>query len=666
MNLSVWLKMAAVSVALSVATTAQTYNPATSFEQGFTQQTNPNGVWSYGYSSDFTGAVTLYTSTVQNGINGTNAQYWLSPSNDVSDSPAAEYNDGPAYDDGNIDFLADQFILVSGIGGEYSDLVFTAPMTGVYYLGGNFRGDQYGIGVYVGIVVDGNVDFSSTVTSEGQIVPFGLSASLQAGQTVVFSVGPYNGLQNTGLDLTISKLPLPVTTLVDFSGGNGEAPYAGLIQGLDGNLYGTTAYGGTGMDYGTVFMVTPTGRLTTLYNFCAKSGCPDGAAPLGSLVLGTDSNFYGTTSFGGGDGPPASPGAGTVFKITSKGVLTTLYNFCALSRCADGEYPEGGLVQATDGNFYGTTYSGGALRFGSVFKITAAGKLTTIYSFCVQTGCSDGAGPESSLIQATDGILYGTTSIGGNGYGTVFKITPEGALTTLYKFCSQANCADGEQPAAGLIQASDGNLYGTTHGGGAFGGGTVFKITTAGALTVLYNFCAESGCTDGQMPLAGLTQATDGSLYGSTNNGGSQGYGTLFAITTSGALTTLYNFCIQLGCTDGEFPHAVFQASNGNFYGVTSGGGPNLDGTVYSTSNGLGPFVETVPRSGKVGSKITILGNNLTGATAVSFNGTAATSFKVVSSTEITATIPSGATTGTVTVTTPSGLLISNVVFRIP
>jgi len=208
-----WLKLTWAVLVLSTAGRAQTYsrlptyNPATSFEKGFRQQTNPNGVWSYGYSSSFTSPITLYDETTQNGINGTNAQFWLSSSNDIENSPAAEYNDGPAYDDGNVNFLPDEFVLVSGIGGEYSDLIFTAPAKATYYLKGDFRGDQYGIGVVVGIALKGRVFFNSTVTSEGQVVPFQKTVSLAAGETLVFSVGPDGGLQNTGLDLAIVQLP---------------------------------------------------------------------------------------------------------------------------------------------------------------------------------------------------------------------------------------------------------------------------------------------------------------------------------------------------------------------------------------------------------------------------------------------------------------------------
>jgi hypothetical protein len=192
------------SVMATIGCWAQSYDAAAAFEPGWIAQTNPNGVWSYGYSSGFTGPITLYNQAVQTGVNGPYAQYWLSSSVDIGSSPGAEFNDGPAYDDGNIDFLANEFVLVSGIGGQYSDLVFTAPAAGEYSVVGSFRGDQYDIGTVVGIVVNGSVAFSSSVTSEGQIVPFQITTTLQSGNTVVFSVGPGGGLQNTGLGATIT------------------------------------------------------------------------------------------------------------------------------------------------------------------------------------------------------------------------------------------------------------------------------------------------------------------------------------------------------------------------------------------------------------------------------------------------------------------------------
>ena len=183
---------------------AATYNPASDFEAGFTSHTNPNGVWSYGYSSSFTNPITLFDRTVQPGLDSANEQLWLSSSVNIGDSPAVELNNGPAFNDGNVSASAGELLLVAGIGGQYADLVFTAPSTGTYSLSGSFIGSQVNIGTFVGVVANGSTVFNSTVTSEGQIVPFSDTVSLLAGNTVVFSVGPDGGLQNTGLSLTIS------------------------------------------------------------------------------------------------------------------------------------------------------------------------------------------------------------------------------------------------------------------------------------------------------------------------------------------------------------------------------------------------------------------------------------------------------------------------------
>jgi len=317
----------------------------------------------------------------------------------------------------------------------------------------------------------------------------------------------------------------------------------------------------------------------------------------------------------------------------------------------------------------------GANSFGTVFKITPSGSRTTIYSFCAQSSCTDGSYPEAGLVQGSDGDLYGTTLGGGVwGYGVVFKITPSGAVTTLYSFCSQISCYDGRGADAALIQATDGNLYGTTALGGAnansFGGyGTVFSITPSGTRFTLYSFCAQSLCTDGAYPYAGLVQATDGNLYGTTAGGGANGVGTVFQISPSGKLTILYSFCSQKnsngGCTDGDIPYGgLVQGTNGTFYGTTEYGGAGGYGTGFSLSLGLGPFVKTQPASGKVGAAVKILGTHLGGTTSVTFNGTAAV-FKVASRSLITTKVPSGATTGTVQVTTPNSTLSSNVPFQV-
>jgi uncharacterized repeat protein (TIGR03803 family) len=323
--------------------------------------------------------------------------------------------------------------------------------------------------------------------------------------------------------------------------------------------------------------------------------------------------FYGTTYLGG------THDQGTVFKLSPSGTLTTLHSFDG----TDGSEPLAGVVQAGNGSFYGTTYSGGLKGDGTVFEVTSGGTFTTLDSFCSQTKCTDGQNPFAVLILGTDGNLYGTTLAGGaHGDGTVFKITPSGALTTLHSFCSQSGCLDGEFPQTGLVQATDGSFYGTTILGGAYGNGAIFKMTPTGTLNTLYSVCSQAGCPDGNYLYAGLTQANDGNLYGIMQIGGANGYGTIFKITTAGFLTTLYSFCSQSGCIDGEYPSgSLVQDTNGNLYGTTADGGANGYGTVFSLSTGLGPFVETQTSSGKVGATVKILGSNLTGATSVTFNG---------------------------------------------
>ncbi len=460
-----------------------------------------------------------------------------------------------------------------------------------------------------------------------------------------------------------------ITTLASFDGANGQDPgfpAAAFVQGTNGYLYGTTAIGGTN-DEGTVFRMSVAGKLSTLYSFCPQPGCSDGIPPNPGLIQATDGNFYGTTSGGG------NSNFGTIFKISPAGTLTTIYRFCSISGlgCQDGANPEAGLLQASDGNLYGTTTDGGTYGRGTVFKITKAGVLTTVLSFSGVNGSNPFFG---SLIQGGDGNLYGMTLSGGAnegcgtgvGCGTVFRMTLRGNLTTLYNFCSQLNCIDGSSPVGGLVQGTDGYLYGTTTEGG-IGYGTAFKITAPGKVVTLHSF----NFTDGGNPEAALVQATDGNFYGTAPQGGAHGFGgTLFRITPAGDFTTLYDFCSMSNCADGNGAFSsLIQATNGTLYGATSAGGTSSNciggcGTAFSLSVGLGPFVETRLTSGRPGARVIVLGNALTGASAVSFNGTPAV-FTVVSATEIVATVPIGATNGLVTVTTPNGTLNSNVPFHV-
>jgi len=450
------------------------------------------------------------------------------------------------------------------------------------------------------------------------------------------------------------------TTLARFDEFDGYFPTGSLVQGTDGKLYGTTegSNQGSPLSGGTIFSVTPTGNLSTVYSFCTVAGCT--WQPDAGMTLGTDGNFYGTTAVRGCG--PSCVGGG-VFKMAPGGTQVPLYTFCAQPNCTDGEDPQAGLVQATDGNFYGTTYEGGDNNLGTVFRITPEGTLTTLHSFTE----AEAGQPTAALVQGTDGDLYGVTG-GSGGSGIIFKITLEGAFSTFYT-CS----ACGFQPYSALIQASDGNFYGTSVSGGQNSQGTVLKITPRGKLTTLYSFCARTNCADGYYPFGGLVQATDGNFYGTTREGGNPRKcntaigtcGTIFRITPKGKLTTLYDLTV----TGGANPYdSLIQATDGNLYGTTGFGGDITSigcassgcGAVFSLSMGLAPFVKTVPISGAVGTGVTILGQSLTGTASVTFNGTPAT-FTVVSDTEITTTVPVGATTGPVV----AGALSSNVVFRV-
>jgi uncharacterized repeat protein (TIGR03803 family) len=464
------------------------------------------------------------------------------------------------------------------------------------------------------------------------------------------------------------------TTLANFDGANGQNPYyVTLVQGLDGGLYGTTVFGGVNENgiSGTVFKVTPDGTLTTVYSFCSQTNCTDGSLPYAGLVLGTDGNFYGTTRDGGTSVNCDGLGCGTVFKVTPEGVLTTLHSFNLIE---DGSSPYAPLIQGTDGDFYGTTSGdyNGTNGYGTIFRITPGGSLKTLHRFSV----IGDDGTNGGLVQASDGDFYGTTVEGGtDGFGTVYRLSPSGTYTTLYSFCSIFECADGRYPESGLIQGPDGNLYGTTsYGGtstncvGGAGCGTVFKLTLQGILTTLLSFDE----SDGAFIQGPLILATDGNFYGISPAGGEQGQGcafnsdtgcgTIYQVTPAGILTTLNYFNPTEGANN---LGGLLQATNGILYGTTLGGGTSEAGTVFSLSLGLGQFVETLPTSGKVGAHIKILGSFLTGATSVTFNGTAAT-FTIISKSEILTTVPTGATTGTVQVISPRlGTLSSNVPFRV-
>lgn len=410
---------------------------------------------------------------------------------------------------------------------------------------------------------------------------------------------------------------------------DGWFPQAGLVQGKDGNFYGVASEGGTGglscadttglSGCGTVFKLTKTGTLTVLHSFCGGSGCDslttDGAGPTGRLVFGANGELYGTTQTGGiYDG---FYNQGTIFRITTSGVYTILHLFQGnFGSEPDGANPAAGLTLASNGVFYGTTTAGGASKEGTVFKMTAAGVVTLLHSF---TGSSDGSMPIGALVQASDGNLYGTCYSGGaNGTGTVFRITLKGVFTKIYDFAAEVAPGNiGYLPKAGLIQASDGNLYGTAWEGGAFNDGTIYQLTLGGAGTLEASFEASTGFS----PLGALLQGTDGRLYATLQNNGGENSDD---VQDQGAISVL-----NLGL-DPPAP---------------------------------GPFVFS-PAKGLVGAKVTLRGSAFVGTTAVKFNGTLAVSV-VDASGYITATVPMGASSGPITVTTAGGITTSKTSFTV-
>jgi uncharacterized repeat protein (TIGR03803 family) len=438
-----------------------------------------------------------------------------------------------------------------------------------------------------------------------------------------------------------------VTTLYNFVGGknSGANPwYVTLVQGTNGQLYGTT-YNGGSKGLGTFFEVTTSGTLTVLHSFAG--GKTDGANPTGGLTLGTDGNFYGTTTLGG------TNLQGTVYKMTTTGTITLLHSFNSVF---DGSFPWGPPIEGTDGNFYGTA-SGGKGQDGLVYKITSSsGAYSTIYTFIGTTGVY----PIASPTQGTDGNLYIPVSLGGTSEcGTIVKLTTAGVLQSSYDFpCGPG----GAFPIGPLVQAANGNFYSTTQDGGTNGEGTIYQVTTSLGVTVLHSFGALFG--DGEYPGAGLLLATDGNYYGSAAEGGTFDDGILFNTTVGGIYTSLYSFNNSTNLMQMSPLSPPVQNTNGTLYGVTEFGGTNNQGTIYSLNMGLGSFVNSPLFSGKAGSSVLILGNHLSGTSKVTFNGVPA-NFVVKSDTHLSATVPTGAKTGYIEVTTASGVVKSRKIFRV-
>jgi uncharacterized repeat protein (TIGR03803 family) len=397
-----------------------------------------------------------------------------------------------------------------------------------------------------------------------------------------------------------SALTAPIeTTIHSFTGNtngpDGTLPSGGLVADSHGNLYGTTQQGGNVHNGGTVFKLTKDGGETILYSFCQKPNCVDGLDPHTNVILDDQGALYGTTSAGGDSDD------GTIFKLTppTRGTTvwteTVLHSFIGLpfGPGNDGAIPTS-LIKGDNGTFYGATADGGVGNNsnGTVFKLTppkngqVTWNVTILYSFCTQTpptpSCSDGARP-SSLIVNKDGVIFGTTTVAGSGFGTIFKLTPNGKAgwtgTGIYSF---KGGSDGATPQSLTIDNKD-NIYGTTLSGGKGDNGVIFKFTPKGIETVIYSFCSQPSCNDGSQPAPGLIIGNSGTIYGATNSGGTGNNGTVFKlippinVMSNWSETVLYRF----SGLDGANPAAGLTVNQGAFFGTTANGGTANNGTVF-------------------------------------------------------------------------------------
>lgn len=394
---------------------------------------------------------------------------------------------------------------------------------------------------------------------------------------------------------------IPLASFASISADNvPAAPRGDLLFASDGNLY-FSSYGGGANGGGAIARVTPSGTLTTLHSFTGRDD--DGAQSYSRLVQASDGNLYGTTYIGGKDG------VGTLFRISLAGEFTSLHSFDR--RRDEPKLPYTGLVQAGDGHLYGTTMRGGSDDRGTVFRLTLSGTVEVIHAFAN----GEGQNPEGTLIVGPDGNLYGTTLIGGeNDRGTIYRVTTGGTLTTLYSFPSLgafsstgvATNATGANPRAALTLGPDGNFHGTAYQGGTQGYGTVFRMTPAGEVTVLHSFTGPTA--GGAFPLAGVSIDAAGNIYGTTEQGGYLNRGTAWRLSPAGEFTLLHGFIGS--AADGNTPYATLTLVGDEIYGVTLTDALSGAGAMFRLDQGTGGVLpvrlQVSPASITVGGSTTV------------------------------------------------------------
>ena len=415
-----------------------------------------------------------------------------------------------------------------------------------------------------------------------------------------------------------------------------------LIEGSDGNFYGSAAGGGTGRNaQGTIFKMTPAGEVSVIYSFAENpdGSLPNGSAP-GSLVEGMDGFLYGVTSENGANG------LGTAFKLSRSGTIQVLHNFCGTLTCSDGANP-GFLMQAIDGTFYGGT---GPTNYPTsvLFRMTPGGAYKVLHTFDSKTQ-PDGTGIYG-MVQAADGNLYGTSVAGAQlkPFNSVFRFDPASdQYTILHGFNTPNINLPGVATSAPALTA-DGELFGLQ----AFG--RMYEISLAGKYHGLGSL-STAGFFDGN-----ILQGSDGSLWGDFLGCN----GLVFSASPTGSLLQ----SLSIDCnTIGDQPAAMIQAADGKFYGVSLGAGgvstnPVLNGTIWSLDAGLplpsAGITAFRPACGEIGTRVIVEGSHLVGTSAVSMNGVDAT-FKVLSVNYLSLTVPAGATSGPIAITNAGGTTVS-------
>ena len=537
----------------------------------------PNPLLTIGGDGDF------YGTTVQGGKAGDGTAYRMDTSGNIT--ILRSFNDGTISGDG------------SGPNGGLW-LAKDGYFYGTTQTGGDYTNSNPTEGTFFRMTSDGAVTIlHSFATSTDGAEP--LAGVIEATDGNFYGTTYKGGTNDLGLIYKMTSAG--VETVIHSLASNyteGGLPEARLVQGKNSALYGTTTTGGT-YGGGTIFKATTGGVLTLLHSFVnpkdSNTVTDDGAYPDGGMILGADGNFYGGTDEGGTSAYPNFAGYGTIFKMTPTGTLTVLYNFVD-GKTGTTEGADGNSVVESGGNFYGTTVYGGQANVGVAFEITSGGVYKVLHPFQEPVVSGDGANPQAALFRNSSGTLFGTTSAGGStspngnpqsGKGTTFKITPAGAVTILHNFEDGSLTNDGTMPVEPVVLAQDGNYYGTTPAGGVQGNGTVFKMTPTGTLSILHSFEDINSVADGDQPLAGLTlDSSTGNLFGTTsygfNSGG--GEGTVYQITTGGSETVLHGFASGNDGrnSDGERPKGpVIKGKNGDFYGTTNTGGSAGDGVVF-------------------------------------------------------------------------------------